>query len=171
MTMLIPPPPAGLIKLFAPWNKFYSDSKLTETLVQFAHTAGLVVAGGIAIATDRMTLRAGAWTDADRRHHLDELAMLHRTVIAGLTITILSGLAMLTSDLETFLGSWIYWVKMLMVVLLLVNGAQMQNVETKLALDSSPASPHWARLRTNAIASITLWLSVTLAGIALLNFA
>jgi uncharacterized membrane protein len=164
-------PPAGLIKLFEPWNKFYSDSKLVETLVQFAHTAGLVVAGGIAIATDRMTLRAAAWTDADRRHHLGELATLHRTVIAGLTITILSGVAMLTSDLETFWGSWIYWVKMVMVVLLLANGAQMQKVEKKLAEDSSAASPHWARLRTNAIASITLWLSVTLAGIALLNFA
>jgi uncharacterized membrane protein len=164
-------PPAALIKLFDPWNKFYSDSKLTETLVQFGHTAGLVVAGGIAIATDRMTLRAGAWTDADRRHHLDELATLHRTVIAGLTITILSGLMMLTSDLETFWGSWIYWVKMIMVVLLLANGARMQSVEKKLALDAAVASPLWGRLRINAIASITLWLSVTLAGIALLNFA
>src|SRR5258708_28580880 len=164
-------PPAGLIKLFEPWNKFYSHSKLTETLVQFAHIGGLVVAGGIAIATDRLTLRASAWTDGDRRHHLGDLAQLHRTLIAGLTITILSGLAMLTSDLETFLASWIYWVKMVMVVLLLVNGAQMQNVEKKLAVDSSAASPHWARLRTSAIASIALWLSVTLAGIALLNFA
>lgn len=169
--MLIPPPPAALVKFFDPWNKFYSDSKLTETLVQFAHTAGLVVAGGIAIATDRMTLRAGTWTDADRRHHLAELAMLHRTVIAGLTITILSGLAMLTSDLETFLGSWIFWVKMLMVAILLANGARMQSVENQLAVDSSTASPHWATLRTNAIASIALWLSITLAGIALLNFA
>lgn len=169
--MLIAPPPEALIKFFQPWNKFYSDSKLTQTLVQFAHTAGLVVAGGIAIATDRMTLRAAKWTDADRRHHLAELATLHRTVIAGLTITILSGLAMLTSDLETFLGSWIFWVKMLMVVVLLANGARMQSVEKQLALDSSAASPHWPRLRTNAIASIALWLSITLAGLALLNFA
>ena len=169
--MPIPPPPAALIKLFEPWNKFYSDSKLTETVVQFAHTAGLVVAGGIAIATDRMTLRSGKWTEGDRRHHLAELAMLHRTVLAGLTITILSGLAMLTSDLETFFGSWIYWVKMLMVVVLLANGARMQSIEKDLAVESSIASPHWARLRTNAIASITLWLSITLAGIALLNFA
>lgn len=163
-------PPESLIKLLEPWNKFYGDSKLTETLVMFAHTGGLVVAGGIAIATDRMTLRAAKWTDADRRHHLDELGLLHRTVIAGLTVTILSGAAMLTSDIETFWGSWIYWVKMVMVVLLLANGAQMQSVEKKLRADSAD-SLHWGRLRFNAIASITLWLSVTLAGLALLNYA
>jgi uncharacterized membrane protein len=164
-------PPAALVQLFEPWNKFYSDSKLTQTLVMFAHTAGLVVAGGIAIATDRLTLRARLWTDADRKHHLDELALLHRTVIAALTVTVLSGLAMLASDFETFWGSWIYWVKMLLVVILLINGAQMQSVEKKLAVDSTAGSPHWRRLRTSAIASITLWLSVTLAGLALVNFA
>lgn len=168
--MLIAPPEA-LVKLFEPWNKFYSDSKLTETLVQFAHTAGLVIAGGIAIATDRGTMRAGAWTDAARRHHLDELAVLHRTVVAGLTIIVLSGLAMLTSDLQTFWGSWIYWVKMGLVVLLLANGAQMLGIEKKLREDPSAGSPHWGRFRTSAMASLTLWLSVALAGIALLNYA
>jgi uncharacterized membrane protein len=167
--MLIPPP-ASLIKLFEPWNKFYSDSKLTETLVMFAHTGGLVVAGGIAVATDRMTLRAAGWTDADRQHHLEELGLLHRTVIAGLTVTVLSGLAMLASDLETFWGSWIYWVKMLLVIVLLANGAQMQSVEKKLRANVADAA-HWSRLRFNAIASISLWLSVTLAGLALLNYA
>src|SRR3954467_3206929 len=109
--MLIAPPEA-LIKLFEPWNKFYSDSKLAETLVQFAHTGALVVAGGIAIATDRSTLRAAKWSDAERRHHLSELAVLHRTVVAGLVITVISGLAMFASDVETFWGSWIFWVKM-----------------------------------------------------------
>ena len=168
--MLIAPPEA-LVKLFEPWNKFYNDSKFTETVVMFAHTGGLLVAGGIAIATDRGTLRSDKWTDADRRHHLDELAVLHRTVVAGLTIIVLSGLAMLTSDLETFWGSWIYWVKMTLVVLLLANGAQMLVIEKKLREDSTPGSPHWKRLRTSSIASIALWLSVTLAGFALLNYA
>jgi uncharacterized membrane protein len=168
--MLIPPPDA-LVKLFKPWNDFYSDSKLAETIVMFGHTAGLVVAGGIAIATDRLTLRAKGWSDSDRRHHLAELAMLHRTVVAGLAIIVVSGLALLTSDLETFWGSWIFWVKMTLVVLLLANGAQMQAIEKKLAADPSATSPQWGRLRTSAVASITLWLSVTLAGLGLLNYA
>lgn len=168
--MLIPAPDA-LVELFKPWNKFYSHSKLTVTLVMFAHTAGLVVAGGIAIATDRLTLRAKAWSDSDRVHHLAEVALLHRTVVSALTVTILSGALMLTSDLETFWGSWIYWVKMAMVVILLANGARMLTVEKALANDSSVTSPHWARLRFNAVASMSLWLGITLAGLALVNFA
>jgi uncharacterized membrane protein len=168
--MLIPPPDA-LIKLFKPWNDFYGDSKLTETIVMFAHTGGLVLAGGIAVATDRLTLRARSWTDSDRQRHLVELGALHRTVVTGLVIIVLSGLAMLCSDLETFWGSWIYWVKMTLIVLLLVNGGQMVGIEKKLATDSAATSPHWARLRTSAAISITLWLTVTLAGVALLNFA
>jgi uncharacterized membrane protein len=164
-------PPAGLVSLFDPWNKFYNDSKLMETIVMFAHTGGLVIAGGLAIAADRSTLRARAWTDLERAHHLDELTQLHRSVVAGLTITVLSGLALFTSDVETFWGSWIFWVKMTLVALLLLNGARMLGVEKRLAADADIASSHWARLRGNAVASITLWLSVTLAGIALLNFA
>ena len=87
------------------------------------------------------------------------------------SISVLSGLALLTSDIETFWESKIFWVKMLLVFFLLANGAMMQGVEKKLAIDSSPTSPYWGRLRTNAIASIALWLTVTFAGLTLLNFA
>jgi len=78
---------------------------------------------------------------------------------------------MLASDFETFWGSWIFWTKMGLVLLLLINGARMLSVENGLAADSTGASPHWARLRVNALASITLWLATTLAGFALLNYA
>jgi uncharacterized membrane protein len=168
--MLIPPPEA-LVKLFEPWNKFYSDSKLTETIVQFLHTSGVVVGGGIAIAADRSTFRARAWGDPERRHHVAELARLHGTVVTALIITIVSGVAMLASDFETFWGSWIYWTKMALVALLLINGSRMLSVEKGLAADSSGTSPHWGRLRSNAITSITLWLATTLAGLALLNYS
>jgi len=164
-------PPTVLINLFEPWNKFYSDSKLSETLLMFVHTAGLVVAGGIAIATDRATLRAAAWTDVDRRHHLAEMTVLHRTVIAGLAFTILSGLAMFTADIETFWASWIFWVKMITIALLLANGALMGRVEERLHQDSSADSANWGRLRTRAIVSLTLWLTVALGGVALQNYA
>lgn len=164
-------PPAALVKLFEPWTNYYNDSKLIETLVLFGHVGGLLVAGGIAVATDRSTLRAASWSEHDRRHHLDERAVLHRTVIAGLVASFVSGLLLLTADLETFWASWIFWVKMVFVAMLLANGAWMHAVENKLRVDSSPTSPHWGSLRSTAVASMTLWVTITLAGVALLNYA
>lgn len=164
-------PPATLVRLFEPWASFYNDSKLTETLVMFGHVGGLLIGGGIAIATDRATLRAGGWLDSDRARHLGELSSLHRTVVAALIVTMLSGLLLLSSDLETFWGSWIFWVKMILVAMLLANGARMQGVEKRLRDDASAASPHWGSLRSTAVASMTLWVTVTLAGVALLNYA
>src|SRR6478672_2041975 len=102
--MLIAPPEA-LVKLFEPWNKFYSDSKLTETIVTFLHTGAVVVGGGMAIAADRSTLRAKAWGDPERRHHVAELANLHRLVVTSLAVSIVTGLLMLASDFENFWGS------------------------------------------------------------------
>jgi hypothetical protein len=168
--MLIAPPQA-LISLLQPWSDFYNDSRLAETLVMFAHTAGLLVAGGIAVATDRQTLRAWRWEPANRRHHLDELTVLHRTVVINLSVTVVSGLLMLASDIETFWGSWIYWTKMGLVVLLLLNGARMVGIEKSLTGDAPSDSPRWITLRHSAAASLVLWLSTTLAGIALLNYA
>jgi uncharacterized membrane protein len=164
-------PPQSLVTLVEPWMNFYNDSKLTQTLVLFGHVGGLLIAGGLAVATDRGTLRAGAWADADRRRHLDEMGLLHRSVIAGLAVTMISGLLLLTADLEALWGSRIFWVKMILVVLLLANGARMQRVEAGLHLDSSADSPLWKSLRSAAIVSLTLWVTITLAGVALLNYA
>jgi uncharacterized membrane protein len=167
--MLIVPPP-GLVKLFEPWATFYNDSKLTETIVMFAHTGGIVIAGGIAIAADRGTLRASSRADDDRRRHLDELSLAHGAVIAGLVATVISGLLMLTSDLETFLGSRIFWIKMMLVVVLLANGLRMQRAEKRLRADGQVLLD-WSGLRSSAVASLLLWLTITLLGVALLNYA
>ncbi len=164
-------PPAGLVSAFEPWASFYNDSKLAETLVTFAHVGGLVVAGGIAIATDRGTFRLAGAPDDARRRHLDEMLPLHRTVVTSLIVTMLSGLFMLAADIETFWGSWIFWAKMLLIALLLANGAHMQRVESRLRQDPSPTAPAWAGLRTSALASMALWLTITLAGVALLNYS
>ena len=168
--MLIAPPEA-LVNFFQPWNKWYSDSKLTETIFMFIHAGGLVVAGGIAIATDRNTLRAHRWTDTNREHHLAELAMLHTTVVTGLVVTIVSGVIMFTTDIETYWGSWIFWVKMVLVAILLANGARMLAVEKKLRVNPAVTAPEWGTLRMNAISSIALWLVIAFAGIALINYA
>jgi len=162
-------PPEFLISLTKPWADFYSDSKLAETLVTFAHVGALVVGGGIAIAADRMTLRTSS--DVERKRHLLDVAQAHRAVIISLVVVVLSGLTLFTTDVEAFWGSWIYWTKMGLVVLLLINGARMQGIERKAAADPVVSTAHWTAYRGAAITSLVLWLATTLAGVALVNYA
>lgn len=164
-------PPDFLIEMFKPWNDFYSHSKATETLVVFLHIGGLLLAGGLAISADRGTLRGMQRGGDARMHPLKELAAVHRWVITGLTVVVLSGVALLTSDLETFFVSWIFWVKMGLIILLLINGLMMTRAEASLAKDAGDASPHWGVLRRTAATSLTLWFTVVLLGVALANFA
>jgi uncharacterized membrane protein len=162
-------PPSALVALFEPWASYYSDSQLAQTLVTFAHIGGLVVGGGAAITADRGTLRMAS--DVDRRRHLLEIGRSHRLVITSLAIVVVSGLLLFASDLETYWGSPIFWVKMALVAGLLVNGAQMQRVERKATLESVVSSAQWGAMRGTAMASLILWLAITLAGVALINYA
>jgi hypothetical protein len=164
-------PPEALVTLLKPWSDFYSHSKTTETVVTFLHIGGLLLAGGFAIATDRATLRALRPGILDRRTHLRELAAVHQWVLTGIAIIVLSGVAQVTSDIETFWGSWIYWVKMALVVALLANGFVMTRTEKALERNAGDASPHWATLRRVAIASLVLWFTIAAFGVALVNFS
>jgi hypothetical protein len=163
--------PDALIQLFQPWNDFYSHSKTAETIVLFLHIGGMLLAGGLAIAADRGTLRALRLTGDNRLGHITELAAVHRWVITGLGIVVVSGIALLASDIETFWGSWIFWTKMALVLLLLLNGLMMTRTERSLGSEAGETSPHWGALRRSATASLALWFTITLAGVALANLA
>jgi uncharacterized membrane protein len=164
-------PPDILTGLAAPWAKFYGHSRVAATIVEFLHIAPLIVAGGLAIALDRSTLRLDHDDPTARARHLAELSAVHRVVVGGLVVSLLSGLALLASDLETFWGSWIFWLKMALVLLLLANGGMMTRLERALRAGEGYADEGWRRLRNVAIASVTLWLTITLAGVALTNLA
>ena len=163
--------PEALVHMLKPWNDYYSHSKGTETVVQYLHIGGLVLAGGLAVSADRGTLRALRIAAADRTHYTRELGAVHRWVLTGLTIVVLSGIALLASDIETFFGSWMFWTKMTLVALLLLNGLQMTRVEAALRQDASDASPHWPKLRRTAITSLVLWFIITAFGVSLVNLA
>jgi len=162
-------PPSSLVSLFEPWASYYSDSHLAQTVVTFAHIGGLVVGGGAAIAADRGTLRMAS--DVDRRRHLLEIGQMHRLVITSLVVVVISGVLLFGSDIESHWESPIFWTKMLLVVLLLANGARMQGIEKKAARDSVVSTAHWSAFRGTAITSLVLWLAITLAGVALINYA
>ena len=160
---------SALARLFEPWAHLYAGSKLIATAVTFAHVASLLMAGGLAVATDRSTLRALRLAAHERGRHLEELAGVHRLVFAGLVLSITTGALLFASDVQTFLGSWIFWLKMAMIAVLLANGWIMTRAERALRADAAETSPAWTRLRRAALRSVGLWYAITLAGVALVN--
>ena len=100
-----------------------------------------------------------------------ELGAVHRWVISGLTIVVISGLLLLTADIETFVGSWVYWTKMTLVVLLLINGWMMTRTELSLKRDATETSPYWRSLHRTAVTSLVLWFTIVALGVALANFS
>jgi hypothetical protein len=161
--------PASLVSLAGPWADFYSDSHLAQTLVTFAHVGALVVGGGIAIATDRATLRVASDVEPPPPHH--HHAHVHRVVVGSLVVIVISGLLLFTSDLDANWTSPIFWVKMALIVALLANGLRMRRIEAAATADTAPSSAHWSALRGTAITSLALWLAITLLGVALVNYA
>jgi len=162
---------SGIARLVEPWAHLYADSKTVATIVTFGHVASLLMAGGFAVAADRATLRALRLAAADRGRHLEELASVHRFVVGGLGLSVITGALLFASDVETFLGSWIFWLKMALICVLLANGYLMTRAEGALRADAGEAAPAWARLRRSALLSVGLWYTITLAGVALVNVA
>lgn len=142
------------------WASYYNSNALLRTLVVFLHVGGLLVAGGTALATDRMTLIAARSDAAARTAQLRVLAGTHRWVLTGLGVILASGLVQFSADTDTFLPSKIFWTKMTLVALLLVNGAWLMRAERQM---------DWRKLVMASWFSAGLWLTITLAGAALLN--
>lgn len=163
--------PEFLTNFVQPWSDLYSHSKALNAVVNFAHIGGLLLAGGFAIAADRGTFRAMRFPAVERKHHMAELASVHRWVITGLAIVAVSGLFQLAADLDTFFGSWIFWTKMALVLVLLINGYLMTRTEARLAIDASESSTAWPALHRAAVLSMILWFLTTLAGVVLMNIA
>lgn len=160
--------PEALVRLLEPWSKLYSDSKLIPTLIVFAHIAALVFAGGLAVTLDRATLRAARGPAEFRWRQLDELAAAHRLVLTGLALSFVTGVLLFTADLETYYVSWIYWTKMALIVVLLVNGYVMTRTEARIRSTPNAADDiGWKRLYRTAAVSMALWFAIALAGVAL----
>jgi hypothetical protein len=160
-----------LARLAEPWKNVYSDSKTLETAVTFAHLGALLLGGGFAVAADRMTLRVPRDDVAARTRQLQDISAVHRPVLIALVILFLSGVAMAASDVESFLPSPVFWIKISLVVLLLANGGVLYTTEGALQTGRGDAAVLWGRLRMASVASLVLWTATTLAGVALMTFS
>jgi len=162
--------PSELARLASPWEGLYSNNKGLEIFVTFLHVGGLLLAGGLALATDRATLRAIRQAVHDRAQHLEALSSVHQTVLTGLAITFISGLLLFLSDVKTFWDSWVFWLKMALIVALLINGWVMTRAERSLrGTGVREEDRAWTHLHNTAAVSLVLWYAITLAGVALLN--
>lgn len=165
-------PPTALVQFVEPWSQLYGDSQVLPTLIVFAHIAALVFAGGLAVTMDRATLRAARGPAEFRWRQLEELGRAHRLVITGLGLSIVTGVLLFAADLETYFGSWIYWTKMGLIVVLLVNGFVMTRTESRIRSTPNAADDvGWKRLRATAAVSIVLWFVIAFAGVALVKAA
>ena len=158
-----------ITELAQPWADWYNHHKVAQGAVIWLHVAGIMVGGGLAIASDRSALRAMKGTVDDRARVLHDFSQIHRPVMAALALVVMSGLFMMLADAETLLKSPVYWVKMALFAALLFNGWLIQQNERQLALDPSPGNARWSRFKFGAVASITLWLLVALGGVTLLE--
>ena len=158
-----------------PWAALFSDSRAVSSAVTFFHLGGLLFAGGLAVSSDRATFKAIRGSDEDRSRLLVDLGSAHAWVLAGLAVIFTSGLLLALSDVKTFGASPIYWTKMSLVALLLINGAVLQRIEQRLRAGHlltqavKQRQKLWSRLRFAAATSMTLWTAIVLAGVILVE--
>jgi hypothetical protein len=158
------PAPEFLTHATEGWAKLYGTSKAISIGITFVHLSGLLLGGGAAVAADRETLKASREAEPVRADHLQFLGTVHGIAVTGLVLLFVSGAAMFLSDLETFWDTRVFWIKMGLVALLLLNGFVMQQAERLAA--AAPAKA-WAQLRTTSIISLVLWFAVVLASTVL----
>jgi len=161
---------SALARLAEPWNNLYSDSKAVASAVLFFHLVPLLVAGGAALTLDRSTLRIARGSADDRARHLVDLARTHAVVLGGLALSLVSGVLLFLADVDEFLATPVFWVKLALIALLLLNGFMMTRTERALGAARDDAAL-WGRLRTISVLSLILWIATTLAGVVLTNYA
>jgi hypothetical protein len=149
--------------LVAQWAKYYGDHKALSAGITAAHLAGVLLGGGMAVASDRTSLSLQP-DEPGLTRALERLADVHKWVLVGLTVTFASGLLMLFSDLGTFLGSALYWTKMGLVAVLLANGYVRMRAERTLGRDPKIG---WGPFRTTSAVSLVLWFAILVCGVFL----
>ena len=160
---------SDLAALAEPWAAVYGRVPVLQTATIFAHFGGFLLGGGFAVAADAATVRAARRAVPKRRRQLAYIHGIHRAVLAGLAVTFASGLLMFAADVESLAASPVFWTKMLVVVLLLANGAVMARTVSALRAGAADGGPGWRRLRRAAVRSFVLWFAAVLAGTLLVN--
>src|SRR5512143_1814963 len=154
--------PAFAADAISGWSAYYAAHPAVSVTVRWLHLGGLLVGGGSALAADRRVLRALRAGPDEREASLGALEGSHRVVVPAMAVVVLTGLLMTASDTATFLSSRLYWAKMSLVVLLLLNGTAL--LATERAARRGRARG-WARLTAFSAVSLVLWLVILYFGV------
>jgi hypothetical protein len=155
-----------LASLLDTWSSFYSNHAALKSVIEFVHIGGLMLGGGCAITADLATLEAVREGPIGRTSQFHVLKRTHVIVSVGLAALFVSGLLLFAADLDTFVHSRVFWLKMALLVMLLANGVVMLVAERRVRRGHVRA---WRHLHTVAVSSLVLWFVTTLAGAALSN--
>lgn len=156
------PIPGFLASAVESWAAFYDGHHAVSVTVRYLHLAGLVVGGGTALGADRQILKAARSGPEERSAVVAGLPATHRVVVPALALMMTTGFLMTMADTETFFASRLYWSKLGLVTLLLLNGAGLVAAERAL---SSGRTKSWRGLGIASAASLLLWLAILLAGV------
>ncbi len=96
---------------------------------------------------------------------------MHRPVLVALALLVASGVLLAAADVKTYALSWVFWLKLALFVLLLVNGAVLERAAPGGAAGDAGAASRWRRLRAATWASLALWTATTVVGVALTSVA
>jgi hypothetical protein len=160
--------PTFLASAIASWADFYDAHRMLSVSVRYLHLAGLVVGGGTALATDRRVLRALRSDPPERSATVAALHASHRVVVPALALVVMTGVLMTASDTATFLASPLFWAKMGLVTLLLLNGVGLVAAERAVTRERAKG---WSWLGVTSAASLVLWLVILFMGIWLTSAA
>ena len=155
--MAIPP----LLQLAAgTWSSYYGNHQAVSISIKALHIAGTMVGGGAAISLDRQVLKALRQPPGERHLVLAQLQGEHRVVLPALVLLLLTGIMMTGSDLDTFMGSTLFWAKAALTVVLALNGLVLVAAESSAR--STPTA--WGRVAASATVSLALWLVILYLG-------
>ena len=147
------------------WASLYANSAALRSTVSFAHLGGLVASAGPAIAADRALLRALRQGRDAVLAELANLRMTHALVLTGLVAVTASGVLLMLADLDAYLQSTAFWIKMLLIVALTLNGVLLLRADRLIQRGERGATT----LRAASLLSLILWFATTLAGAVLPN--
>ncbi|MDR0787154.1 MAG: hypothetical protein LBG44_04745 [Gemmatimonadota bacterium] len=99
-----------------------------------------------------------------------DVSAVHRIVLSGVAVLFATGILITAAEFEEFVETPVFWIKLALVGLLVVNGALLTRKEEILPERTEAPlknNGEWARVRRHALFSVTLWIATAAAGIVL----